>query len=82
MHANMHVLHLLVPKIRDDSNGEADDGEHSANVRHPSEGKGFWRRDSSRRARGAEVLGKEESSEKLSAFKLIRGCQKRINVRI
>ena len=39
-----HVLHLLLSKIGDDGNGEADDREHCANVRHPGESNGYWRR--------------------------------------
>ena len=34
----------LFSKICDNGDDETDGGEYSANVGHPSEGKGFWRR--------------------------------------
>ena len=41
------MWHSLLSKIRDDGDGETDDGEYSANVGHPSEGKAItirrWR---------------------------------------
>ena len=34
--------HSLLPKERDDGDGEANDGECGTNVGHPSESSGIW----------------------------------------
>ena len=34
--------HSLLPKERDDGDGEANDGESGTNVGHPSESSGIW----------------------------------------
>ena len=38
-YTTQHVLYSLLSEICDDDDGEANDGEYSTNVGHPSEGK-------------------------------------------